>query len=248
MMKKLILSLAALFAAGALWAQTSVDTAAEGAVAAAETAAGGEKSEWLSAFAALDVRGPILLRLVRVPDTEAPRIVYDTKGCTTSKFRAEVKDKVLRISERADSHREERTTVVVYYNTLESLLVSDATVRFDATFSAVLFDLRLEGQALVEGDIDIRDLDIDASGKCRATLSGRVDYLTLALSTGDMSCYGLEVKSLQASVSGSGKAEFRVTERLVSRTTTGGKVGYKGSPTIVRDASKFMGGGTLRID
>ncbi len=244
-MKKLILSLAALFAAGALCAQTSVDTAAAGA---AENVAAGEKSEWLSAFTSIDVRGPILVRLVRVPETEAPKIVYDTKGCTTSKFRAEVKEKVLRISERADAHREERTTVTVYYNTLESLLASDATVRFDATFSAVLFDLRLEGQALVEGDVDIRDLDVDASGKCRATLSGRVDYLTLALSTGDMSCYGLEVKSLQANVSGSGKAEFRVTERLVSRTTTGGKVGYKGTPSIVRDASKFMGGGTVNVE
>lgn len=46
---------------------------------------------------------PLDVKFVQVPDTEAPKIVYDTKGSYTTKFRAEVKDKVLRITERSDA-------------------------------------------------------------------------------------------------------------------------------------------------
>lgn len=249
----MILSLVALATVSSLWAQTSVESAAGEATvvpaaADAPAAAGEGRSEWLSEFTAIDVRGPIDVRLVRVPDTEAPRIVYDTKGAPSPKFRAEVKERVLRLSERADARRAETTAVTIYYNTLASLFVSDATVRHEGTFTSALFDLKIEGTALVEGDLDVRDLLFEGSGKCRATLSGRVDYLTVTLSSGDFSSYGLEARSVDASVSGSGKVEVRVTERLAARTTTGGKVGYKGSPSIVREETKFMGGGTVRVE
>ncbi len=246
-MKRLILTLVALASVATLRAQTSVEAAA--APTADQPAAAPEvRSEWLSEFSAVDLRGPMTVRLVRVPDTEAPRILFDAEGAPSAKFRAEVRERVLRLTERADARRAGTTSVTVYYNTLASLFVSDAAVRFEGTFAATLFDLRIEGGALVEGDLDVRDLAFEGSGKCRATLSGRVDYLTLALSTGDFSSYGLEARSVDASVSGSGKVEVRVGERLVARTTTGGKVGYKGQPSIVRDEAKFMGGGTVRVE
>lgn len=57
-------------------------------VAAASDTSGGERSEWLPSFTAVEVAAPVDIRFVQVPDTEAPRIIYDTKGSYTTRFRA----------------------------------------------------------------------------------------------------------------------------------------------------------------
>ena len=86
-MKKMILTAVMLAAAALCRAQQPAET--------------GERREWLTSFTAVEVSAPLDIRFVPVPDTEAPKIVYDTKGSYTTRFRAEVRDKVLRISERA---------------------------------------------------------------------------------------------------------------------------------------------------
>ena len=101
----------------------------------------GERREWLTSFTAVEVSAPLDVKFVQVPDTEAPKIVYDTKGSYTTKFRAEVKDKTLRISEKYDSRRPDRTQVTVYYNTLQSVSLSGAAAVFEGTVDAVLLDL-----------------------------------------------------------------------------------------------------------
>ena len=83
-----------------------------------QPAEAGERREWLTSFTAVEVSAPLDVRFVQVPDTEAPKIVYDTKGSYTTKFRAEVRDKVLRITERSDARRPERTSVTVSYTHL----------------------------------------------------------------------------------------------------------------------------------
>ena len=90
-MKKMILTAVMLAAAALCRAQQPAET--------------GERSEWLTSFTAVEVSAPLDVKFVQVPDTEAPKIVYDTKGSYTTKFRAEVKDKVLRITERSDARR-----------------------------------------------------------------------------------------------------------------------------------------------
>ena len=104
-MKKMILTAVMLAAAALCRAQQPAET--------------GERREWLTSFTAVEVSAPLDVKFVQVPDTEAPKIVYDTKGSYTTKFRAEVKDKVLRITERSDARRPDRTSVTVYYNSLE---------------------------------------------------------------------------------------------------------------------------------
>ena len=79
--------------------------AASGRAQEAGAASPTEHNEWLTTFEAVAVDADLDIKFVKVPDTEAPKIVYDTKGSYTSKFRAEVKDKTLRISERPDSRR-----------------------------------------------------------------------------------------------------------------------------------------------
>ena len=45
----------------------------------------------------------------------------------------------------------------------------------------------------------------------------------------------------------SGTASLWVTDRFEGKTSTGGKITYKGSPTIIRGSMKFMGGDITRI-
>lgn len=117
--------------------------AASGRAQEAGAASPTEHNEWLTTFEAVAVDADLDIKFVKVPDTEAPKIVYDTKGSYTSKFRAEVKDKTLRISERPDSRRPDRTEVTVYYNTLQSVSLSGAAAVFEGTVDAVQLDLTL---------------------------------------------------------------------------------------------------------
>ena len=132
-MKKLILSVAAaLLALGGLRAQETDRNAGE--------------SDWLTSYSALVVDAPLDIRLVRIPASEAPKIVYDTKGSDT-KFRFTVKDRVLKITERPSSQRTDRSQVTLYYNELEQLTVYDASVTFADTLRRTLFDLSVGGNA-----------------------------------------------------------------------------------------------------
>ena len=216
-------------------------------VAAASDTSGGERSEWLPSFTAVEVAAPVDIRFVQVPDTEAPRIIYDTKGSYTTRFRAEVRDRVLRITERRDARRPERTTVTVCYNTLERISVSDAAATFEGRFSATLLDLTVGGAAKLTADLDVKDLRMELSGHSSAALSGAVRYLTLFVSTGAVEAPELETMSAQVNVTSSGSATLWVTDRFEAKTTTGGRIAYKGEPAVLRVSEKFMGGSIARI-
>ncbi len=157
-MKKMILTAMMLAAAALCRAQQPAET--------------GERREWLTSFTAVEVSAPLDVKFVQVPDTEAPKIVYDTKGSYTTKFRAEVKDKVLRITERSDARRPDRTSVTVYYNSLERVAIADAVATFDSTLVATVLDLTVGGMAQVTARMDVKDLKMELTGKSTATLTG----------------------------------------------------------------------------
>lgn len=231
-MKKTILALLALTATISLRAQDSSESAGV--------------REWLTTFSAVEVTAPIDIHFVRVPETEAPRIIYDTKGSTSSRFRAEVRDKVLRITERYDSRRVDHTTVTVYYNSLERIAIADAVATFEEPLSATLLDLVVGGTARVTIPLDVKDLRMELTGKSAATLSGDVRYLSLYVSNGTFLGLDLEVMSAQVNVTGAGEASLWVTDRFEGKTSTGGKITYKGTPTVIRGGMKFMGGDITR--
>ena len=208
----------------------------------------GQNREWLTSFTAVEVTAPLDIKFVRVPDTEAPRILYDTKGSTTSRFRAEVRNKVLYISERYDSRRIERTSVTVYYNTLERLAIADAVATFEEGISATLLDMTVGGTARVTASLDVKDLKMEQTGKSSVTLSGDVRYLSLYVSNGTFTATELEVMAAEVNVTGSGSASLWVTDRFEGKTSTGGKIVYKGDPTVVRRDLKFMGGDILHTE
>ena len=236
-MKKMLLSAVMLAFAAFGYAQ-------EGTGAAAAT----ERNEWLPTFEAVAVDADLDIKFVRVPDTQAPKIVYDTKGSYTSKFRAEVRDKVLRISEKADSRRPGRTQVTLYYNTLHSVALSGATAVFEGTLDATLLDLTVGRKASLTARLDIQDLKMELTGNSSATLSGKVRYLSLYASTGKVAASELEVMSAEVNAQSKADVSLWITDRFVGKTTTNARITYKGNPAVVRGGAKFMGGEISRVE
>ena len=228
-MKKLFFSIVMIAAALGVRAQQTAPAAAE-------------KSEWLPAFTRVEASGAFDVVFERVPDSEAPKIVYDTKGSYTTKFRAEVKDRVLHIRERIDSRRPERTQVRVCYNTLSSFALTDAKASLADTLRPPLLDVALSGGAPLEGTLEVQDLDMSVSDKASALLGGSARYLTLQASGGQVNAAELETMSARVSAQSNAEVRVWVTDRLEARTSTGAVLRYKGEPAIVRTALKFMGG------
>lgn len=216
--------------------------AALGARAQQTAPAAAEKSEWLPAFTRVEASGAFDVVFERVPDSEAPKIVYDTKGSYTTKFRAEVKDRVLHIRERIDSRRPERTQVRVCYNTLSSFALTDAKASLADTLCQSLLDVALSGGASLEGTLEVQDLDMSVSDKASALLGGSARYLTLQASGGQVNAAELETMSARVSAQSNAEVRVWVTDRLEARTSTGAVLRYRGEPAIVRTALKFMGG------
>lgn len=232
-MKKMFLTLLTLCLLGVMQAQT--------------TTTDGPQREWLTSFTAVEVAAPIDVRFIRVPDDQAPKIIYDMKGAYTTRFRFEVRDRVLTIAERPDARRAERTEVSVYYNSLERIAIADARATFDSTLVATTLDLAVGGLARVEANLDVKDLKLELTGKSHTSLSGEARYVSLYLSSGTLEAGQLEVMSAEANVIGSGSASLWVTDRFEGSTSTGGKIAYRGNPTVIRGGEKFMGGDITRI-
>ena len=201
------------------------------------------RNEWLPSFAAVEVAGAIDIELIRVPASEAPKIVYDTKGSYTTRFTFEVKNNVLRINERVDARRPDRTQVTLYYNTLESLSITDATATVRDTIDTRLFDLSVGARATLHATLDVQDLNMELTGRnSRATLQGSARYLTLYASTGTVDALELQVMAARINVTGGGSVFVDVTDRLEAQTSTNGRLSYKTEPAIRREATRFMGG------
>ncbi len=224
-MKKVILALVALIAATAAFAQEST-----------------ERNEWLPSFESVELKTDAVVRMICVPDSEAPKIVYDTKGSYTTKFTVAVTDKVLRITEKIDSRRPERTTITVYYNTLKSLAVSDASVTFEGVFKAGMLDLTVGGRATLTAEMDVQDLQMELTGSSAATLSGKVRYFTLYATTSRLEAANMEVMSAGINAQNKADVMVNITERLEVSTSTGGMVHYKGKPAIIRSTRKMFAG------
>ncbi len=237
-MKKLILSLLALSFASVCLAQTAEPAAPQPSAT--------EKSEWLQSFSSVNIEAPIEITFVHIPDSEAPKIVYDTQGSYTTKFRFEVKNRVLRISERVDSRRPEKTKVTVYYNTLDALSITDAAATFREPITAKLFDLKVGAYASLTATLDVKDLNMELTGRSSAKLEGSVRYLTLYVSTGTVDALGLETMATRVNATSGGSVTLDVTERMEATTSTNGTVNYKTEPPIVRGGTRFMGGNIER--
>ena len=235
-------ALALLFVSGC-FAQTAQTVETTQAVETVDTQhSATEKSEWLQSFSAVHIEAPIEVTFVRIPDNEAPKIVYDTKGSYTTKFRFEVKNRVLRINERADSRRPGQTKVTIYYNVLDALSITYANATFREPITAKLFDLSIGAHASLTATLDVKDLNMELTSRGSAKVEGTVRYLTLYVSNGTVDGLGLETMAARVNVTSGGSVTLDVTERMEATTSTSGTINYKTEPPIVRGGMRFMGG------
>lgn len=233
-MKFQISSAAALLLVCTGFAQTAEQTVPEDSASA--------KQEWLQTFTAVEINAPFDIVFIRIPANEAPKIIYDTKGSYTTKFRFDIKNRVLRINEKVDSRRPESTKVTVYYNTLESLSIIDATATFREPITTELFNLTLGSRASLTATVDIQDLDMTLTGKSTVHLDGSARYLTLDVSNGEVDAINLSTVSARINAAAGGSVTIDTTERLEATTSTNGTIYYKKEPPIMRSSVRFMGG------
>lgn len=233
-MKILIASVIALLSAFMGFAQTVEPLTLESSASA--------KQEWLQSFSAVEINAPLSIVFIRIPATEAPKIIYDTKGAYTTKFRFDIKNHVLRINEKADSRRPEQTVVTVYYNSMESLSLIDATASFREPIETDLFDLTIGSRAALTATINVKDLKMELSGNSTATLDGSARYLTLEAATGKVDALALVVMAARVNAASGATVSLDVTERLEATTSTNGAIYYKTEPNIMRGGIHFMGG------
>ncbi len=200
------------------------------------------QQEWLQSFSAVEINAPLNILFIRIPAAEAPKIIYDTKGAYTTKFRFDIKNHVLRINEKADSRRPEQTIVTVYYNSLESLSLFDATASFREPIIADLFDLTIGARAALTTTLNVKDLKMNVTGNSSVTLDGSARYLTLDASTGKVDALNLVVMAARVNATSGASVMLDATERLEATTSTSGTVYYKTEPSIMRGGIHFMGG------
>jgi hypothetical protein len=205
----------------------------------------GPIKENLSSFNSIDVNAPIKLTLIKIDKSEAPYIIYDTKGCYTSKFEFEVLKKgdgILKIDERSDSKRESVTEVEVYFNELTDISISKADVTVIGTLDTQLIDLYISNDSHFVADVDTLDIKVYASGKCCIILTGKARYQTVDISTADYNAAKLNTVSTVASSSHNATVKVNALERLEAKSSTGGKILYCIEPIILRSEITLFGG------
>lgn len=204
----------------------------------------GPIKENLSSFNSIDVNAPIKLTLIKIDKSEAPYIIYDTKGCYTSKFEFEVLKKgdgILKIDERSDSKRESVTEVEVYFNELTDISISKADVTVIGTLDTQLIDLYISNDSHFVADVDTLDIKVYASGKCCIVLTGKARYQTVDISTADYNAAKLNTVSTVASSSHNATVKVNALERLEAKSSTGGKILYCIEPIILRSEITLFG-------
>lgn len=249
-MKCVILSLILAMMAGAVSAQTtSTPTTVNAAQTPTEQVVSIPKTDWLTPFTAVKVDGPMNVIFKKVPTVEESRIIYDTKGNITSKFKFEVdKNGVLVVSEKSDPKRTSVTDITIYYHSLREVKIAHAKAEFEQSIEGTIFDLTVSGGAMVMLDVKTLDIAVECTGVSRLTLSGDTKYLTMRVSTAKVDCSKLAVMSATIECSHSSEVRVNVSERLEATTSTGAKLLYKGNPIILRDHTAIFGGDIININ
>lgn len=249
-MKCVILSLILAMMAGVVSAQTtSTPTTVNAAQTPTEQVVSIPKTDWLTPFTAIKIDGPMNVIFKKVPTVEESRIIYDTKGNITSKFKFEVdKNGVLVVSEKSDPKRTSVTDITIYYHSLREVKIAHAKAEFEQSIEGTIFDLTVSGGAMVVLDVKTLDIAVECTGVSRLTLSGDTKYLTMRVSTAKVDCSKLAVMSATIECSHSSEVRVNVSERLEATTSTGAKLLYKGNPIILRDHTAIFGGDIININ
>lgn len=206
------------------------------------------QSEWLGSFDKINISGAMQVSLIRIPEDEGPKIYFDTKGSTTTKFKVEVDKKgVLNVIETVDAKRTSITEVRIYYRNITSLTIAGADVTMEQQFESKMFDLSVSGGATLRAKVDVLDMDVTVTGRSSVVIDGSSRYLGLKVSTAKFDATALQTMSTIADASHGAEVSLFVTERLEASTATSAKITYHGSPSLVRVRSSLFGGEIMAI-
>ena len=207
------------------------------------------KTDWLKDFIGVKVDGPMLVTLERVESPEDVRIVYDTKGCITSKFKAEInRNGILCVEEKFDSKRTSVTEVKIFYTRLRNARISHAKCSFNSTINEKIFDLDVAGGAVVSIDVKTLDFVVECTGQSLLTLCGSSKYFTMKGSTAKIDGTKFSTVSSVVDISNGAEIRINVSERLEATTSTSATLLYKGEPTILRKHPSTFGGDIININ
>ena len=218
-------------------------------VAAAEQVVSAPKTDWLTPFTRVKVNGPMNVVFKKVDRADGVRIIYDTKGNITSKFKFEVdRNGVLVVSEKQDPKRTTVTDITIYYHTLSDVKINQAKAEFEDVIECKLFDVAVSGGAVVSLTIKTMDVYVDCTGTSRLTLAGETKYLSMRASTAKINCANLSTVATSVNASHSAEVRIEVSERLEATTSTSAKLLYKGNPIIIRNHNAIFGGDIININ
>ena len=197
----------------------------------------------LTDFNSIDIDAPVRLSLIKLDEGGKPYLEYNTHGYYTSRFTATVDNKQkLSITERVDYKRESITDVKLYYTSLRKIQVARADVGSENTLTGQQLDIIVANESHFVANVDVLDLLVDISGKCRVMISGNTLYHTAEVVTAQYDASKLESVSTVITVSHNAMAKVDAHERLQATTATGGTLYYVSDPVILRTESSLFGG------
>lgn len=210
---------------------------------AANTGEEGAKKIWTTEFKSLDIDAPVKVTVNKISENEAPYVTYDAAGDESVRFTAEADKKgVLKIREKRDGKRERITGVEIYCHEMDAIRISRADVVFRDTLDVKMADVEISNGAHIRATIDVIDIKLDISEKCVVELTGQARYMTANVSSSVLDASSLRCMSCSLEASHKSQIDVHVAERLDAQVSYGAKIGYSGTPEIVRTSSSVFGG------
>jgi len=195
----------------------------------------------LTGFTKVDFRLPGEIEVVKGNKFEAAVAGYENQ---LSEVRTRVSGERLII----DSDRCLKNTdfhLVVTLPHLNSLrLAGSAKAEVGDGFDNDKMEFSIVGSGNISAPVTSQDVKAEISGSGNILLSGIADKLDASISgSGKIKAFDLQVKQLEARISGSGDVESSVSERIDAQISGSGSVRYKGSPGTVN--SQISGSGKV---
>ncbi len=207
------------------------------------------RTEWLGTFDKINIVGHMQVSLIRISEGDGPKIYFDTKGSTTTKFKAEIDKKgVLNVIETVDAKRTTITEVRIYYQDISSLTIAGANVTMEQLFERRMFDVSVSGGATLRAKVDVLDMSVIVTGCSSVIVDGAARYLGLKVSTAKFDASSLQTMSTIVDASHGAEVSLFVTERLEATTSTSAKITYTGHPSLVRAHTSLFGGEITSAD
>lgn len=201
----------------------------------------------LQPFEAIRVESGMELNLVEVTKSDNLRITYDLSDNDPEKFKFEVKNEVLYITQPRNEKSSSPIVATLYYSGLKRIHAARATLNITQKFSANIADIKLEDGASLMGELVCDDVEISAFTSSRLQITGDIRYLTLKISS-SAKAELRELNTMSANINASNGAvvSIKTGERLDVTASTSSVVKYWGEPQIKRMRSSLIGGQVLK--